>query len=84
MTIKTHRTVEHTYGNGDQSVLEVQTIEYDRPIDGSKLSMLISDGDTSVTIHSRAHMIRLIQNLQYIADRELDGRDPLWELEERV
>jgi hypothetical protein len=80
MTITPHRTVEFTYPTGDQSVLEIKTIEYPASVAVmNKFSILICDGDgESISIHSRDQMVRLIQNLQFVADNVLEDNDPYW------
>lgn len=83
MPIMTHRTVEHTYSSGDQSVLKVQTIEFDTIIDDERAAILItSDGGESVMIHSRDQLKRLISNLQAVADNEAAALDDKWEREQ--
>lgn len=66
MSIALHRTVEHNYEDGSQSVLSVKSMTYVRD---ERVSLLVSnDYDQSISIHSRDQLERLIANLRVIAD----------------
>lgn len=66
MSIVLHRTVEHNYEDGSQSVLSVKSLTYDRD---ERVTLLVSnDYDQSISIHSRDQLERLIANLRVIAD----------------
>ena len=74
------RTVEHTFENGSQSVIEV--IKMAVPFKDKMSHTLIlakQDGDReSILIHSRDQLDRLIATLKNVADNHFDDVDAEW------
>lgn len=72
------RTVEHTYEDGDQSVLGIMKIVFDNTGDSALIIDNVGSEYGSVMIHSSDQLDRLIAALRDVQKNHFDGLDALW------